>query len=117
MEEQPEWRTRDDEEQLVYRGYVLVTARREPPGVRVITRCYSEGFLQNRLLATLGGARRYGDAWLRKWGKDAMRDINNKISWHEGELARRLELEQRRQQGELENSFQVPKYRARKRRR
>ena len=114
MEEQPEWRTRDGEEQLVYRGYVLVAARREPPGVRVSTRCYSEGFHQNRLLATFEGARRYGDAWLRKWGKDATRDINNKILWHAGEAQRQKELAERR---DPELPFHVPKHRPRKKRR
>ena len=115
MTDQPEWHSNGAHAELVYRGYALVSVTPEEPGVRVRTRCYSEGYQQNRLMATVNGGIRYGDAWLRKWGADAMRDINNKLLWSAGEAERRKELEARR--GAHEPSLTVPKYRARKRRR
>lgn len=117
MDDQPEWHVCGSELNLDYRGYTFVSVAPEDGAVRVRARCYSTGYQQTRLLATMGGGRRYGDAWLRKWGPQAISDINNKIGWIEGEALRRQELEERRARGELEPAFPVPKYRPRRRRR
>lgn len=100
MNNGPEWQTLSNGGRLVYRGYTLVEFYREGSGVRVRTRCYSEGYQQNRLLATPAGAKHYGDSWLRKWGDQATRDVDNKFSWAEGVRQRREEADQRRACGE-----------------
>lgn len=100
MKDGPEWQALSNGGRLVYRGYAMVEFYREGAGVRVRTRCYSEGYQQNRLMATLEGAKRYGDSWLRKWGDQATREVDNKISWAEGERERREAADQRRARGE-----------------
>jgi hypothetical protein len=100
MKDGPEWQTLSDGGRLVYRGHALVEFYRDDPGVRVRTRCYSEGYQENRLVATPEGAKRYGDSWLRKWGDQATREVDNKISWAEGERQRRKEADERRARGE-----------------
>lgn len=100
MRDGPEWQTLSNGGQLVYRGYTLVEFQREATGIRVRTRCYSEGYQENRLVATPEGAKRYGDSWLRKWGDQATREVDNKISWAEGERQRREEANERRARGE-----------------
>lgn len=117
MNEHPEWHVCGSRHRLEYRGYAFVIVEPEDDAVRVHTRCYSSGYQQSRLLATIDGGLRYGDAWLRKWGPQAISDIDNKIGWIEGEALRRKELAERRARGELENPFPVPKYRPRRRRR
>lgn len=117
MNEPPEWHVCGLEQRLDYRGYTLVVVEPEDGAVRVRTRCYSSVYQQSRLLATMEGGRRYGDAWLRKWGPQAILDVNNKIGWIEGDARRRQELEELRARGELDKPIPVPKYRPCKRRR
>lgn len=80
MNESPEWRHDGKRMTLLYLEYPLVQYEVEQDGcVRVATRAYSEGFVHSRVLATEQGARRYADAWMAKWGDQAMREVRNKV--------------------------------------
>lgn len=74
------WKQVGEEAWLVYRGTALAKFRPEGPGFRVSTRCYIAGFQESRLLATQGGARRYAEAWLAKWGENAEAEVRNKLA-------------------------------------
>lgn len=74
------WKQVGQETWLVYRGMALLRYSVEGPGFRVVTRCYSNGFQKSRLLATQGGARRYAEAWLVKWGETAKAEARNKLA-------------------------------------
>jgi hypothetical protein len=76
----PAWVTRDRRTALVYLGYPLVHYDVDDgQGVRVVTRAYSEGFVHSRHMATADGAHRYAEAWMARWGEQAMREVRNKV--------------------------------------
>lgn len=79
MDDTPQWRQAGDRLTLWYRDYPLVHCDQEDGAVVVRTRAYSEGFQQRLDVATMEGARRYGDAWLAKWGAEAMSAVDSKI--------------------------------------
>lgn len=81
MEDQvPAWVTQDRRTSLMYLGYALVHYDVDvDQGVRIVTRAYSHGFVNSRTLATEDGARRYADAWMAKWGEQAMGEVRNKL--------------------------------------
>lgn len=74
------WSQRSDKTCLVYRGMVIAEYHVDGPGFRVTTRCYIAGYQMNRLLATQGGARRYVEAWLAKWGDDAKAEVRSRLA-------------------------------------
>ena len=64
----------------MYLGYALVHYDVDDgQGVRVVTRAYSEGFVHSRHMASADLARRYAEAWMAKWGEQAMREVRNKV--------------------------------------
>ncbi|WP_192310253.1 hypothetical protein [Pseudoxanthomonas sp. PXM02] len=72
--------TRDRRTSLVYLGYPLVHYDVDDgEGVRVVTRAYIDGFQNSRVVASAEGARRYADAWMAKWGEQAMGEVRNKV--------------------------------------
>ncbi|MDR7193361.1 hypothetical protein [Luteimonas terrae] len=76
----PEWHIEAYGDELRYRGLPIARITPEPDGsVEVRTRCYSEGHTHRRRLATTTGGRRYVEAWMRKWGADALREVNNRV--------------------------------------
>lgn len=74
------WRQVGGETCLVYLGRTVLKYAPDGPGFRVTSRCYSDGYQQSRLLATQGGARRYAEAWLAKWGEAAKGEVRNKMA-------------------------------------
>lgn len=86
----PEWFMSDGCDELRYAGLPLARVHYQSDGtVEVRTRCYSEGPTHTQRLATPTGGRRYVEAWMRKWGSDAMRDAANQAH------AMRLEAERK----------------------
>ncbi|MCD9097025.1 hypothetical protein [Luteimonas fraxinea] len=76
----PEWYIDSYGDELRYRGVPIARICPLDDGsLEVVTRVYSEGHTEKRRMATITGGRRYVEAWLRKWGKDAMREVNNRV--------------------------------------
>lgn len=91
----PEWHIDDRTDELRYRGIPLARIYAEPDGsVEVVTRVYSEGHTEKRRMATASGGRRYVEAWLRKWGDAAIREVNNRVESARIEADRRESLPQ-----------------------
>lgn len=89
----PEWIISDTYDELRYAGLPLARVHFQPDGtVEVRTRCYSQGPTHSRRMATATGGRRYVEAWMRKWGADAMRDAGNKAGAMAIEVAYRASL-------------------------
>ena len=87
------WHSESNADELRYRGLPIARIYREPDGtVEVVTRCYSEGYTNKRHMATATGGRRYVEAWMRKWGAEAMREVDNRINAAEIEAAYRASL-------------------------
>ena len=87
------WHIESSADELRYRGLPIARIYREPNGtVEVVTRCYSEGYTNKRRMATGTGGRRYIEAWMRKWGAEAMREVDNRIKAAEIEAERRASL-------------------------
>jgi hypothetical protein len=78
MEETPTWQQDGDGLTLSYLGWPLVRCQVWDGAVVVHTKAYSQGYQHSRTMATLEGARRFGDAWLAKWGAEAMAAVRNK---------------------------------------
>lgn len=88
----PEWHVFDDYHDLRYRGVPIARIYLQDGGIEVNTRCYSQGFTRTHRLGTLEGARLFVDAWFRKWGAQAMREVDNKHHAAEVEAAYRASL-------------------------
>lgn len=88
----PEWHICDGYDDLRYRGVPIARIYWEGGKIEVNTRCYSEGFTRTHGLGTVEGARLFVDAWLRKWGAQAMREVDNKRGAAEAEAAYRASL-------------------------
>ena len=87
------WHIDSNGDELRYRGFPIARIYIEPDGaVEVVTRCYSEGYTNKRRMATATGGRRYVEVWIRKWGAEAMREVDNRINAAEIEAAYRAAL-------------------------
>jgi len=76
----PAWHIDSHGDALLYRGITIAVVRTQADGtVEVRTRCYSEGPTHTQRMATATGGRRYVEAWMRKWGAQAVRDVTNKL--------------------------------------
>ncbi|TAA42462.1 hypothetical protein [Pseudoxanthomonas winnipegensis] len=73
---EPLWIKTAGQAQLRYRHASLAGYEVHPDHVAVITRSYSTGFRPTLRFATEDVARRYIEAWMKRWGERAMADID-----------------------------------------